>query len=113
MTYVVVAPYTQLYRDCLRLIQHVAPGKTSGKAIALRTTVRNEFAKHRHETDEAKIEAYKANAVRALANYLLATQAVSDPQMKPAADEYYGRSVQDAKSEKEKNLSGESRDGVK
>jgi hypothetical protein len=87
----------QLYRDCLRLIHHVAPGRTSAKAVALRQTVKNEFSKHRQETNPEQIEAAKANAIRALSNYLLAMNAPKDPKMTAAMKDYHGRSVQQAK----------------
>jgi hypothetical protein len=64
----------ELYRDLLRLISHLAPG-TSPKSIALRTMIRSEFNKSRllspdSPADAVKIEALKANAVRALSNYI-------------------------------------------
>jgi hypothetical protein len=90
----------QLYRDCLRLIHHVAPGRTSAKSVALRKTVRNEFSKHREETKPEQIEAFKGNAIRALSNYLLAMQAPKDPKMASAMKDYHGRSVKEAKQTK-------------
>jgi len=60
----------KLYRDCLRLIRHVAPGR-SAKALALRKTVRTEFSKRRDLADEKEVEQSKEAAVRALSNYLL------------------------------------------
>ena len=82
----------QLYRDCLRLIHHVAPGG-SGKAEALRSTVRNEFRKNEKVTDPDRIEICKGNAVRALSNYLLATSAPKDPKIKTALTDFHRRSV--------------------
>lgn len=90
----------QLYRDCLRLIRHVAPGETSPKALALRSLVKMEFTKNKNETDEAKIESYKAAAVRALSNYMLATSAPKDPAIAGAMDDYHGRSVKEAANER-------------
>jgi Complex 1 protein (LYR family) len=89
----------QLYRDCLRLIQHVAPGRTSPKSVALRQTVRAQFRKHELETDGDVIELCKAKAVRALSNYLLAANAPKDPKVKAAMKDYHDRSVESACNE--------------
>ena len=91
--------HLQLYRDCLRLVRHIAPGATSAKAVALRTTVRNEFRKHAAETNADRITELKANAVRALSNYLLAVSAPKDTQLSQSAKDFHGRSVQQAKDE--------------
>jgi hypothetical protein len=95
----------QLYRDCLRLIRHVAPGKSSSKAMALRTTVRTEFDRHRDLHDEERLEAAKANAVRALSNYMLAVAAPKDPKLKARMQDFHGRSVREAKAEPRRQLS--------
>jgi len=87
----------KLYRDCLRLIQHVAPG-ASPKSMALKLTVRSEFKRNMQLRDEDAIEAAKANAVRALSNYLLATAAPKDAKLQTAAKDYHSRSVMEAKS---------------
>ena len=88
----------QLYRDLLRLLTHIAPG-TSPKSIALRTTVRAEFEKSRNEEDPAKIESLKANAVRALSNYMLYQGGVQDKKkggkLGAAMDNYHKRSVKE------------------
>lgn len=87
----------QLYRDLLRLLTHIAPG-SSPKSIALRTTVRAEFEKSRNEEDPTKIEALKANAVRALSNYMLYQGGVQDKKkggkLGAAMDSFHERSVQ-------------------
>ena len=98
----------QLYRDCLRLVRHIAPGATSAKAVALRQTVRGEFRKHAQETDPETITNLKANAVRALSNYLLAVSAPKDPRVSSAAKDFHGRSVTEAKAEKTNQLSSSS-----
>jgi len=64
----------------MRLVRHIAPG-SSPKAIALRTMVRGEFAKNKDETDEAKIEALKAGAIRALSNYMLYESGAKDQKL--------------------------------
>jgi Complex 1 protein (LYR family) len=92
----------QLYRDCLRLVRHVAPGDCP-KGVALRRTVRNEFRRHAHlvavlDDDEdngttQQIANLKANAIRALSNYLLAMNASKDPKLKSAMKDFHDRSV--------------------
>jgi hypothetical protein len=82
----------QLYRDCLRLVRHVAPGD-SKKGILLRRTVREEFRCHRNQTDLVMIERLKADAVRALSNYLLAVNANKDRKLKTAMQDFHDRSV--------------------
>lgn len=82
----------QLYRDCMRLVRHVAPGDCP-KGLALRRTVRNEFRRHATQTDEIILTDLKANAIRALSNYLLAMNASNDPKLKSAMQEYHNRSV--------------------
>ena len=72
----------ELYRDLLRLIKHIAPG-SSPKSVALRGTIRTEFDKSRSLSpddpgDQARIEGLKANAVRALSNYMLYEGGVRD-----------------------------------
>ena len=60
-------PPLHLYRDCIRLISHLAPG-SSPKSLALRSTLRREWDKNRGVTDQAKIEDLRGGAVRGLAN---------------------------------------------
>jgi hypothetical protein len=70
----------QLYRDCLRLMKHVAPGQTA-KSQSLRLTLNSSFLRNAHldpVADEDKVEAAKADAVRALANYVVLTAAIKD-----------------------------------
>ena len=67
----------------MRLVRHVAPGH-SPKAIALRSTVRMQFAQNRNETDPGKVETQKAAAVRALANYMLYESSTKDEKMSQA-----------------------------
>ena len=81
----------------------MAPGATSAKAVALRQTVRNEFRRNAQETDPDKITNLKSNAVRALSNYLLAVSAPKDPHLQSSAKEFHGRSVQEAKAQKQQS----------
>uniref|UniRef100_A0A7S2YEL5 Uncharacterized protein n=1 Tax=Entomoneis paludosa TaxID=265537 RepID=A0A7S2YEL5_9STRA len=99
----------ELYRDCLRLIRHVAPGTSSGKAVALRTMVRGEFKKPL--TAGQDVESRKAQAIRALSNYMLTVAAPKDEKLKSSMKDFHGRSVQEAKDlqksnqqEKEENV---------
>ena len=57
-----------LYRDCLRLIEHMA-GR-SAKAQTIKGILRGEFAKNRNETDPVKIEELRGSVMQGLANYL-------------------------------------------
>ena len=76
----------KLYRDCLRLVRHVAPGY-SPKAVALKQMVRSQFQANRHEKNATKVEALKADAVRALSNYMLYQSAQQDNQLQAAMKE--------------------------
>ena len=59
----------QLFRDCLRTAHHI--GGDSAKGRALKQVVKDGFRKHIGVTDAAEIEKLKADAVRALSNYLV------------------------------------------
>ncbi|KAL7570880.1 hypothetical protein ACA910_018943 [Epithemia clementina (nom. ined.)] len=87
----------QLYRDCLRLVRHVAPGQTAGKALALRSMVRSEFRKPLGDNAQEVLESRKANAIRALSNYMLTVAAPKDEKLKTVMKSFHGRSVQQAK----------------
>ena len=91
----------KLFRDCIRLVQHIAPGSTSGKSNALRNTVRNEFRKNRMLQTEDEIIIAKAAAIRALSNYMLTNSARKDPKLHIAMKEYHGRSVKAAKEQQQ------------
>mmetsp|Transcript_2730 Transcript_2730/g.3219 ORF Transcript_2730/g.3219 Transcript_2730/m.3219 type:complete len:112 (+) Transcript_2730:233-568(+) len=88
----------QLYRDCLRLVKHIAPGK-SPKGLALRAMVNSEFGKNKHEKDEAKIEIMKAGAIRALSNYLLYESGAKDNKLGKAMNNYNEASRKEIDSE--------------
>eukprot|EP00924_Labyrinthula_sp_SR-Ha-C_P004501 snap_masked-scaffold_1-processed-gene-2.35-mRNA-1 protein AED:0.01 eAED:0.01 QI:0/-1/0/1/-1/1/1/0/79 len=59
----------EIYRDCLRLIKHVAGD--SPKANNIKNILRQEFKKNKYETSEEKISELKFSAVRGLSNYLM------------------------------------------
>ena len=86
-----------LYRDCMRLIRHIAPGMfTNRKNIAMRTMVRTEFRKNKFVTDPDQLEVCKANAIRALSNYYVLKSVNNDDKVHAAASAFHKRSVQQA-----------------
>ena len=85
-TTIITRKTTQLYRDCLRLIQHVA-GR-SAKGVSLRVIVRNEFKKNAHIKDNAIIDNLKSNAIRGLANYLMLESASKDTKLNAKSNAY-------------------------
>mmetsp|Transcript_114990 Transcript_114990/g.171857 ORF Transcript_114990/g.171857 Transcript_114990/m.171857 type:complete len:102 (-) Transcript_114990:8-313(-) len=89
----------ELFRDCLRLVKHVAPGH-SPKALALRQTVRAQFKAGRDETDPTKVENLKSGAVRALSNYMLYQSAQKEPQLQRAMDDQIRNSKDRDKEDK-------------
>ena len=94
---------TQLFRDCMRLVRHIAPGN-SPKGVALKTMVRSEFKKSMHEKDEAKIEVLKAGAIRALSNYMLYESGAKDEKLQGAMKRQSDDAVGDLKSSKRKAI---------
>mmetsp|Transcript_204 Transcript_204/g.252 ORF Transcript_204/g.252 Transcript_204/m.252 type:complete len:100 (-) Transcript_204:307-606(-) len=89
----------QLYRDCMRLVRHIAPGHT-GKSMALRTMVRSQFEKSRNEKDPAAIENLKANAVRGLSNYMLYESGAKDEKLSKAMTRFHDQAVKNVQTEK-------------
>ncbi len=77
----------QLFRDCLRLVQHIA-GKSSPKSLKLKSIVRQEFKKHALISDEALIDQLKSNAVKGLANYLMLESSMKDERISKNASNY-------------------------
>lgn len=78
-----------LFRDCLRLIIHIA-GK-SKKGEQLRRIVGGEFRKNAKVSDEATITALKSNAIRALANYLMIESSAKDARFNKRSLDYSAR----------------------
>jgi hypothetical protein len=62
----------KLFRDCLRLVQYIAP-RGSNKHGALKQSIVSQFKSRAAERDADTIQRYQADAVRALSNYLLLT----------------------------------------
>jgi len=83
MSGVVNRTVLELYRDCLRLVRHIAPGE-SPKALALRQTVKMQFKAHAKEEDPTKTETFKSDAVRALSNYMVYQSAQKDTRLQKA-----------------------------
>ena len=98
---------TQLFRDCMRLVRHIAPGN-SPKGAALKTMVRSEFKKSMHEKDEAKIEVLKAGAIRALSNYMLCESGAKDEKLQGAMKRQSDDAVGDLKSSNSKAIGANS-----
>ena len=87
----------QLFRDCLRLVNHIA-GK-SKKGAQLRRIVGGEFRKNAQEKDEERIANLKSNAIRALANYLMIESASKDARVKESAASYTSRQAKSISSD--------------
>eukprot|EP00429_Kryptoperidinium_foliaceum_P004110 CAMPEP_0176008810 /NCGR_PEP_ID=MMETSP0120_2-20121206/3932_1 /TAXON_ID=160619 /ORGANISM="Kryptoperidinium foliaceum, Strain CCMP 1326" /LENGTH=105 /DNA_ID=CAMNT_0017341597 /DNA_START=107 /DNA_END=424 /DNA_ORIENTATION=+ len=92
----------ELFRDCMRLVRHLAPGY-SPKAQALRQTVRSQFEANRALTDPVQVENAKASAVRALSNYMLYQSAQKDGQMQQAMKDQITRVKKEKREEDQKN----------
>jgi hypothetical protein len=76
----------QLFRDCLRLVNHIA-GK-SKKGVLLRKIVKSEFMKNSKIEDPVRIENLKSNAIRGLANYLMIESASKDERLQKGVNAY-------------------------
>jgi hypothetical protein len=87
----------ELFRDCLRLVNHVAGGRTSAKGTALRKIVANEFRKNSEVKDEQVIEALRGNAVRALSNYLMLQSLGKDDNLSKVAKTFKDQEAKQAK----------------
>jgi len=98
----------QLYRDCLRLVSHIAPG-SSPKGLALRSTVRLEFSKNKDEEDEDKIEFMKAGAIRALSNYMLYESGSKDEKLGKAMKKFHDKSTEAMKADDSTHRGGDDR----
>eukprot|EP01115_Flamella_aegyptia_P015551 TRINITY_DN96338_c0_g1_i1.p1 TRINITY_DN96338_c0_g1~~TRINITY_DN96338_c0_g1_i1.p1 ORF type:complete len:81 (+),score=4.43 TRINITY_DN96338_c0_g1_i1:99-341(+) len=61
----------QLYKDCLRLAQHV--GNINNNTKVLTNHVSDEFRKNMFETDPDRIEEQRGLAVKALTNFAFYT----------------------------------------
>ena len=74
----------QLYRDCLRLVKHMAGN--SAKGNHLRAVVRGEFKRNKDEEDPDKVAQLKTDAIRGLTNYLVYQASEKDDRLKANID---------------------------
>jgi len=81
-----------LFRDCLRLVNHVA-GKNGAKSVNIKRIVRGEFSKNKEVSDAATIDALRGNAVRALSNYLMLSSLSKDKTFKEGANAFNSREL--------------------
>jgi hypothetical protein len=79
----------ELYRDCLRLVNHIAG--LSAKGASLRRIVQVEFRKNAHVKDEKVVEQLRGNAVRALSNYLVLESMSKDDALNKVAKNFSQR----------------------
>ena len=86
---------TQLFRDCLRLIQHIAGN--SAKSKQLRVIVRGEFKRNARVTDPSTIDNLKSNAIRALSNYMMMESANKDAKFKEKVTAFVNKEAQSIK----------------
>ena len=89
-----------MYRDCLRLVKHVAGN--SKKAVSLKVIVGKEFRKNAAIKDPAVIDALKGNAVRALANFLMMESAAKDEKFKNRITKFAANEVASIQDEDKK-----------
>mmetsp|Transcript_26772 Transcript_26772/g.67595 ORF Transcript_26772/g.67595 Transcript_26772/m.67595 type:complete len:116 (+) Transcript_26772:40-387(+) len=61
----------QLYKDCLRLGQHVAEENQGVNVRQVRSIVKQQFMMNKDVTDPTKLEDLKNTALRALTNYVM------------------------------------------
>ena len=85
----------QIYRDCLRLIKHIAG--SSAKGIQLNRIIRNEFKKNKDVKDNDIIEKLKSNAVRGLSNYLMMESSAKDERFQKHSTSFVKREVDSIK----------------
>jgi molybdenum cofactor biosynthesis enzyme len=90
----------QLYRDCLRLVVHIAGN--SKKARNIKSIVRSEFRKNAGITDPVHIEALKSNAVRGLANYLMIKSIDKDAKFKERSAAYVQSTLDSIEADEKK-----------
>lgn len=83
----------QLYRDCLRLVQHIA-GK-SKKGDNIRVIVGKEFRKNAALTDPVQIEQLKSHAIRGLANYLMIEATNKDARFQKSVNNFSRKEASD------------------
>ena len=85
----------QLYRDCLRLIKHIAG--QSKKGSMLKGIVKKEFLKNAKVEDSVVVESLKSNAIRGLANYLMMESTAKDSRLQKFSSNYVQKEVDSLK----------------
>ncbi|EWM21005.1 hypothetical protein Naga_100081g12 [Nannochloropsis gaditana] len=104
----------QLYRDCLRVADHIA--SKSPKGIALRKMLRSEFKKNAAVDDAKQVEQLKMNAARGLANYLLYESGSKEPKirarMNKTTSDMIKQCMNNAKRERERKEKAERGEGA-
>lgn len=73
-----------LYRDCLKLVKHIAGN--SRKADQIKIILRKEFMRNADIKDEDQISSLKANAVRGLSNYLMIEASRKDKRFREVSN---------------------------
>ena len=91
----------QIYRDCLRLVKHIAGN--SAKGLQLNKIIRNEFKKNKDATDNDIIEKLKSNAVRGLSNYLMMESSAKDERFQKHSTSFVRREAESLRENKETN----------
>ena len=81
----------QLFRDCLRLIKHIAGNSTKAQNIS--RIVRQEFKRNAHVKDKAMIDTLKSGGIRGLANYMLMESTVKDQRFQNVAEDFTKREI--------------------
>jgi hypothetical protein len=80
----------QVYRDCLRLVKHMAGG-TSPKARMLRAVVREQFEASRRESRPDVLRSLRGNAERVLSQYLFYERSRTDVRFRKQLEEHLAR----------------------
>ena len=85
-----------LYRDCLRLVKHIAGN--SKKATQIRIILKKEFMKNALVKDEDVIATLKAHAVRGLSNYLMIEASNKDKRFKEVSSIFNAKESESLKN---------------
>jgi hypothetical protein len=95
----VVRTTSQLYRDCLRLANHIS-GNGSKKSRNIKSIVRAEFRRNAAIKDTLQIDLLKSNAIRGLSNYLMIESSSKDERFQKKSSEYTKQQVNSIQDEK-------------
>eukprot|EP01094_Clydonella_sp_ATCC50884_P018781 TRINITY_DN3537_c0_g1_i1.p3 TRINITY_DN3537_c0_g1~~TRINITY_DN3537_c0_g1_i1.p3 ORF type:complete len:110 (-),score=26.48 TRINITY_DN3537_c0_g1_i1:590-877(-) len=78
-------PTLHIYRDLLRLAEHV--GKQNNNTAFLKQTIRYQFRSNQFESNQDTIEEKRQDAIRALTNYFIYTAMKENDQSKKEGKE--------------------------